>query len=323
MNTEWMILLASSLALGVIGAAAGAWLVLRKAQGQWTLQLDAQLTAQSRAQDAAFRTAIGRLGDGEGAPGHKAHPDEFARQLLALRASQQQIAETVQESLRAHLEHQTRLLAAQAERLMGQAEQRSKGVGKDIEQQVSRQLGQQREAIRQSQQDGQAQTLAHVDQSLQETLQRVTQWVQQAIQVEIDFLGQQQGDRLDAFLREQARLHAEQLEQAGRHAGELRRMIQLLTPPQVRRVGSFSQLPEIGAPVSRPFEPTPTDAVSARPPELLHTPLPRREPFDAPEHVERELSDEELDALPPELPTPDKPRKRILPAPRKPPLSSL
>ncbi|MDM0045555.1 hypothetical protein QTH91_13765 [Variovorax dokdonensis] len=36
-----------------------------------------------------------------------------------------------------------------------------------------------------------------------------------------------------------------------------------------------------------------------------------------------ELTDEELDALPPELPAPDKPRKRVLPPPKKPPLNRL
>jgi hypothetical protein len=55
----------------------------------------------------------------------------------------------------------------------------------------------------------------------------------------------------------------------------------------------------------------------------MHTPLPRPEPVQEPEVVERELSDEELDALPPELPTDKKPRKRVLPAPKKPTLNSL
>lgn len=74
------------------------------------------------------------------------------------------------------------------------------------------------------------------------------------------------------------------------------------------------------APRSPASSPT---AVSARLPELLLTPLPRPEPvYEEPEPVV-ELSDDELDALPPELPVPDKPRKRILPVPKKPVLRNL
>ena len=52
-------------------------------------------------------------------------------------------------------------------------------------------------------------------------------------------------------------------------------------------------------------------------------PLPRPEPQVQAVEAKPELSDEEIDALPPEVPTPGKPRKRILPPPKKPAMRSL
>lgn len=63
--------------------------------------------------------------------------------------------------------------------------------------------------------------------------------------------------------------------------------------------------------------------MSARPPELLQTPLPRAEPVYAATEPTRELTDAEIDALPADLPELTLPRKRILPSPRKPTLRSL
>jgi hypothetical protein len=51
---------------------------------------------------------------------------------------------------------------------------------------------------------------------------------------------------------------------------------------------------------------------SCPPPPILQQPTLARH-----EEPERELTDEEIDALPPELP-PAKPRKRILPPPKQP-----
>ena len=62
--------------------------------------------------------------------------------------------------------------------------------------------------------------------------------------------------------------------------------------------------------------------LSARPPEMRHTPIPRAQASVDPPAARRELSDEELDALPPELPGPTRSR-RALPAPKKPPFRSL
>ena len=66
-----------------------------------------------------------------------------------------------------------------------------------------------------------------------------------------------------------------------------------------------------------------TGSLSARPPELLLTPLARAEPVYPSEVPTRELTDAEIDALPPELPAAGLPRKRILPAPSKPVLKRL
>lgn len=63
----------------------------------------------------------------------------------------------------------------------------------------------------------------------------------------------------------------------------------------------------------------PPAVASARPPELLMMPITRPDPVYEPETPDQELTDEELDALPPDLPAQGLPRKRILPAPTKPP----
>ncbi len=64
-------------------------------------------------------------------------------------------------------------------------------------------------------------------------------------------------------------------------------------------------------------------SVTTQAPGMLHAPIGAPALTDRDVEPPRELTDEELDALPPELPTPDKSRKRILPAPKKPVLRSL
>lgn len=65
---------------------------------------------------------------------------------------------------------------------------------------------------------------------------------------------------------------------------------------------------------------------SAPPPAAQHAPQPAplARPASKPEPVaQRELTDDELDALPPDLPPLGKPRKRVMAPPKKPPLRSL
>lgn len=60
-----------------------------------------------------------------------------------------------------------------------------------------------------------------------------------------------------------------------------------------------------------PLEPPP-------PPGSSPAPIPRPEPVRREEALAPELTDEEVDAMLPELPAPSKSRKRLLAAPRKP-----
>jgi hypothetical protein len=145
----------------------------------------------------------------------------------------------------------------------------------------------------------------------QEAIERLPQTVQRALQVELDFLAQQQAQRDAAQVqREQARDEALRLLVVSVKGRALQ--------PEARSAASVS----MPAPASRSVAMSPP-AISARPPELLLTPLPQPEPvYDEPA-PERVLSDEEIDALPPELPTVDRPRRRVLPTPKKPVLRNL
>ncbi len=170
----------------------------------------------------------------------------------------------------------------------------------------------QREALQQARQQA--------DDSLHQALQRMPQAVRQAIQVELDFQAHQQAERDAACAAEQQRWHAEQDE---RRAADLRVLLQALTaPPPARatRIAAPALEPPRplvpGAPARHPA------AGSARPPELEMTPLPRPEPSLGLEVATPELSDEELDAMPPDLPEPGKARKRI-PPPKRPPFRRL
>lgn len=87
----------------------------------------------------------------------------------------------------------------------------------------------------------------------------------------------------------------------------------------------------------QPSSPPPPDALDSKWPELTaglistpHRPPRRQEPVvrkAAPVQVEEQalqtLTDDEIDALPPELPAPGKPRKRIMPAPKRPTFKAL
>jgi hypothetical protein len=149
---------------------------------------------------------------------------------------------------------------------------------------------------------------------LQQALLCVPQWIQQTVRMEIEFLGRQQAERHKAQFREQQRWQSGQDEQ---RLAEWRAMMPASTPRPVT------------APVvaSRPEErPTPAPArasPAARPSELLGTPRPQPAPVYAPEAPERELSDQEIDALPPDLPAPTRLQARKLPTPKKPVLRNI
>ncbi|MBO9647904.1 MAG: hypothetical protein J7605_05285 [Variovorax sp.] len=134
---------------------------------------------------------------------------------------------------------------------------------------------------------------------------RFAQHVQRVIQVEIEYLAQCQRD-CDA-----------------RHAEDMRALLHALEVREGKAVASAttprSEVPERKSGQVSPSRP----AVSAHPPELMHVPLPRVKPCHEPEEPKLELSDEEIDALPPDLPQPAKQRRRILAAPVKPPLRSI
>jgi hypothetical protein len=135
------------------------------------------------------------------------------------------------------------------------------------------------------------------------------QMVQQAIQIELEFLSRRQTERDEAHAQEQQRWQAGQDERLA----EVRRvLLQALAAQAGKSMPSAVVKPAAPAPIA-----------SARPPELMSTPLPRPQPVHEPEPPALELSDEELDALPPELPASAKPRKRMQAAPKKPVMRDL
>ena len=140
------------------------------------------------------------------------------------------------------------------------------------------------------------------------------QAVRQAIQVELEFQERQLAER-DRARAEEQRLW--QTDHDERRAAEFRALLHAMsaqsaisTAAPVRHRGPACAL-------------APAPSVSARPPEMMQTPLPRPAPSYAADAPEIELSDEEIDALPAEPPEPNPARKRILPAPKKPVMREL
>lgn len=156
---------------------------------------------------------------------------------------------------------------------------------------------------------------------LQQALLCVPQWMQQTVRVELEFLGRQQAERWKELIREQQRWQSEQ------DAVRLAEWRALLSgsPPRPGRAPVAAAPPERSAPASaRVSVPRPIPAPpSARPPELSETPRPQPVPVYAAEAPERELSDEEIDALPPDLPVPNRLSTRKLPAPKGPILRNI
>lgn len=151
---------------------------------------------------------------------------------------------------------------------------------------------------------------------LQQALLCVPQWVQQTVRVELEFLGRQYTERHRAQLREQQRWQSEQ--DAQRRA-EWRALLSGSPTPRPVKAVQAARRPERTAPVPQPAPATD----SACPPELMDVPRPQPLPVHDPEVPERDLSDEEIDALPPDLPAPARLQGRKLPAPKKPVLRNI
>ncbi|APW38284.1 hypothetical protein RD110_14690 [Rhodoferax koreense] len=92
-----------------------------------------------------------------------------------------------------------------------------------------------------------------------------------------------------------------------------------VTPP----AGATPTTPSVPRPSLAPMQPRPSAAPSARPPELSSKPLAAPAPAAIEEAPARELSDAEIDALPPDLPARAPPRRRVLPAPKSPAMRRL
>lgn len=186
-----------------------------------------------------------------------------------------------------------------------------------------------------------------IDLALEERLQRFPMAVQQMLKAESELDGRRTLERdvtlslrLDQWQAEQ---EASAARREARTVVELRAMLEgvarrfepLLQAPvrpavvEAARGSLDSPRPASLPSVSAPPAPAPAAAIepvertSARPPELKQTPLPRPVPVYSVSEQLRELTDEEIDALPADLPEPAAPRRRILPAPKKPTLRSL
>jgi len=152
---------------------------------------------------------------------------------------------------------------------------------------------------------------------LQQALLCVPQWVQQTVRVELGLLGLQHAERHKAQLREQQRWQSEQ--DAQRQA-EWRALLSGSPTPGPVDAPQAARRPERTSPVPQP---APASDSSACPAESMGVPRPQPVPVHAPEVPERELSDEEIDALPPDLPAPTRRPGRKLPAPQKPVLRNI
>ncbi len=158
---------------------------------------------------------------------------------------------------------------------------------------------------------------------LHQALLCVPQWVQQTVRIELELVSRQQAGRSREQLLEQQRWQAEQDE---RRVAEWQALLsprvplrRELQPPPVPRT-------EQPAPVYAPRR-APMAAPPERAPEPLATPQPAPvatpEASKTAEMPERELTDEEIDALPPDLPVPVASQRKKLPAPKKPVLRNI
>lgn len=152
------------------------------------------------------------------------------------------------------------------------------------------------------------------ERDLQQALLCVPQWMQQTVRVELEFLGRQQTERWKELVGEQQRW---QSEQDGLRKGEWRVLL----------AGSADRCPPpASAPVSAALAPAAqgvpvTSLASSSEPQKIPRPLP--DLVAAPAQPEQELTDEEIDALPADLPVAARLPGRKLPAPKGPVLRNL
>ena len=149
---------------------------------------------------------------------------------------------------------------------------------------------------------------------LQQALLCVPQWVQRAARIELELLGRQHTERHKALLREQQLWQSEQ--QTQREA-EWRTLLSGFGQTGLREAllpGGIAQAKK-SAPVPMPAAPDTSEAPD------MHSSLPGT--TLPPEEPERMLSDEEIDALPPDLPAPVRLQRRKMSAPNKPTLRNI
>lgn len=172
---------------------------------------------------------------------------------------------------------------------------------------IRAQLGAQRRAFDQAREQAQR--------DLQQTLLCVPQWVQQALRVEVELLGRQQAERDKAGF---AALQRWQSEQDDHRQAEWQA---LLSGPGASRpdavppppLPSRAPAPRI-APAASVLRTERDDA--AQHPVSVYT-------LEAPQRPQEELSDEEIDALPPDLPAPTRSQGKKRHGPKKPVLKQI
>jgi hypothetical protein len=155
---------------------------------------------------------------------------------------------------------------------------------------------------------------AQVQRDLHHALLCVPQWVQRAARIELELLGRQHTERHKALLREQQLWQSEQETQ---RQAEWRTLLSGLSAPRAREGAQPADVAQAEEPTLAPLPAAadPHEAMDVRhsPHALIH----------APEEPERVLSDEEIDALPPDLPAPVRPQRRKMSAPNKPILRNI
>lgn len=142
------------------------------------------------------------------------------------------------------------------------------------------------------------------ERDLQQALLCVPQWIQRTVRVELELMGRQQTQRWNELVREQDELR--RTEWQALLAGSVAR----------RRAEKAPVAPMTAAKTMSPSSP-------ARAPEPRQTQQPALEPVAMQAAPERELTDAEIDALPPDLPAPARSPGRKLPAPRTPVLRNI
>jgi hypothetical protein len=139
---------------------------------------------------------------------------------------------------------------------------------------------------------------------LQQVLLCVPQWVQKAVRLEFEFLARQQAERWNEAARQQRLWLAEQDSLRQSEWLALLRNAGVRVPAGQMSRGGPRPMP------AAPPRPAASSGPRAEPQNFLSATAPGQQ------IPERELSDAEIDALPPDLPIPARPPGKKLPAPR-------